>query len=225
MDSNLFDKEYKPEAYYMASRPDMIQFIPTTCRKILEVGCGQGNFANIIKHELNAEVWAIELCPSAAKEAALKIDKVLIANFETDTVDLPNQYFDCIIFNDVLEHFAYPWNILKKASQYLSDSGVIVASIPNIRYWPHIKEYLWHKKWHYSDQGILDKTHLRFFTQNSIKELFGICNYKILTLKGIHETECPLYFKIVNLLLRDRFCDMKYLHFVCVATKQKGRPQ
>jgi len=86
----------------------------------------------------------------------------------------PN-YFDCIIFADILEHLKDPLVLLKNATSFLSDGGVIIASIPNIRHHTTIINLLFKGYWPYRERGIHDKTHLRFFTLKNIKEMIEDC--------------------------------------------------
>lgn len=107
---NILDK-----CYYSNIRYEMVKFIPTDVEKVLEIGCAEGNFCSLLKNKYNAEVWGIELCVIPANEAKTKMDNVFIGNFENTEFELPEKYFDCIVFNDVLEHFNYPENVLKKS--------------------------------------------------------------------------------------------------------------
>ena len=81
---------------------------------------------------------------------------------------LPDNNFDVVIFNDVLEHFENPWAVLENVKTKLNASGVVVASIPNVAYITNLVELILKKDWRYKPEGgILDKTHLRFFTKKS----------------------------------------------------------
>ncbi len=132
--------------------------------------------------------------------------------------ELPDKYFDCIILNDILEHLSDPHSLLKNINQKLSINGVIVASIPNIRYFEVLFFLLLFKRWDYKDHGVLDKTHSRFFTQKNIKELFQESGYEVVTLKGIHPTSSILY-NFVNCLTLGFMWDSRYMQFACVSKK------
>ena len=213
----LYDN--KPGSYYEWPRTEMLSFVPKEARKILDIGCGSGMFASQLKAERRAEVWGIELSKEASEKARKKVDKIIIGNIETDTIDLPKNYFDCIIFNDVLEHFRDPWAILQYIKSALVTNGYIVASIPNIRYFTTFKILFFNKEWEYVDSGILDKTHLRFFTQGTIEELFQSSGYKILKIEGINSIQFPWKIRLFNWLLNKKFEDMRYLQFGCIAQK------
>ncbi|EKE03679.1 MAG: methyltransferase type 11 [uncultured bacterium] len=212
--SSVKDKEY-----YTASRPEIMEFIPDDIKTILEVGCGEGNFGYNLKNKLNAEVWGIELNPESAKIAKDKLNNVLHGDINLLLPNIPDNYFDCIVFNDVLEHLVDPVLTLKNIKSKLSKNGAIISSIPNMRYITVLSDLVINKDWYYTDSGILDSTHLRFFTKKSIIRMFEELDYKVVTIKGISSTN-SLKFYLWNLLSLGLFLDSKYRQFACVA-KQK----
>ncbi len=108
-----------------------------------------------------------------------------------ETLDLPFEegYFDCILLADVLEHLRNPAAALKKLRGYLSDSGTVVASIPNVRFLSVIRE-LAEGRWKYRNFGILDRTHLRFFTKKEMETLFRDAGFEP---EGVCENLVPDY--------------------------------
>lgn len=180
---NLFMKH---QTYYDSTRAEMQQFIPNKIRKLLEIGCGAGNFGAEIKKTKGIEVWGIEPCEDYALKAKNKLDKVLIKKIDDALKELPNQYFDCVVFNDVIEHLEYPEEILRKISNNLVSGGVIIASIPNVRHYGNLFRLLFIKDWQYTESGILDNTHLRFFTKKSIIRMFDNAGYDLVDIKGIN---------------------------------------
>ena len=209
----------KPEMYFSGIRGEMLEFIPDNACRVLDVGCGEGNFGLNVKNKRGAEVWGVEMYDDAANTARLKLDHLLTGNIEADDLGLPEDYFDCIVFNDVLEHLQYPWSVVEKMRKYLTPGGCILASIPNIRYYPNMIRLLVHKEWTYTDAGLLDRTHLRFFTKSSIRSMFESSGYKIVRLEGLQYKAFPLYLKIINKLLGGGLGDRRYLRFACVASK------
>lgn len=214
----MINSECKPETYY-TERREMLRFIPSGVRNVLDIGCGKGNFGALMKTQRSAEVWGVELCPDAAREAITKIDKVITGNIETDSISLPEQYFDCIVCNDVLEHLVSPWQVLRKLQSNLVPNGYIVASIPNVRFYNVLKDLLVRKRWEYRDAGVMDITHLRFFTVNSIRDMFTAAGYQVELLKGINYEKMPLTFHLLNLILLNGIIDMRYVQFACIARK------
>jgi len=212
---NLQNLSVKPEGYHIQTRPEMMKYIPDSAKRILDVGCGQGLFGYQLKQKLSAEIWGIEIDKEASEIARTKIDKVLTGDL-ADLIDsLPDKYFDCVVFNDVLEHLADPFNALMLIKDKIAEDGIIVSSIPNVRYFYNLRDLLLKKQWKYEDAGILDKTHLRFFTQRSIVEMFNSLGYEIITIEGINPIRL-WKFNLLNLLSLGYLSDTRYVQFACV---------
>lgn len=214
------------DAYIEQDRPEMLQFVPKYVSKVLDVGCAVGSFGHRLKVEYSAEVWGVEINEYAASTAKKRLDKVFCGAFGKN-LDLPKHEFDCIVFNDVLEHFVDPYTALIYAKDLLTDSGKIVASIPNVRYFDNVWNLLINKDWQYTDRGILDRTHLRFFTKKSIISTFEDLGYSIECIQGIgdmqyvHPEQVKKY-NLLNSLLMNQIEDMKYLQFAVVASPIKS---
>jgi len=138
---NLQNLSIKPNGYYNQRRSEMLKYIPQNAKRILDVGCGEGFFGQLIKQKLSAEVWGLELDNKSGSIAQTKIDKVYIGDVNQLLDELPDQYFDCIIFNDILEHLADPYSILLKIKNKISKEGMVVCSLPNVRYFFYIKRF------------------------------------------------------------------------------------
>jgi len=171
---------------YIGRRDDIINFIPVSANRILDVGCSIGTLGKQIKQRNNnAEIIGIELDEQMANAAKEKLDRVIVENVEKINLFdyfFPD-YFDCIIFADILEHLKNPWNLLKNATTFLGNKGVVVASIPNVRHYTTIINLLFKGFWPYRERGIHDRTHLRFFTLKNIEELFQYANLKIISIE------------------------------------------
>lgn len=159
-------------AYHGSAREDILSLVPATVRRVLDVGCGSGQLGAAVKQRTGAEVAGIEINEAAAVAAAAVLDHVVCGSIEDGTVlaQLRPPY-DCIIFGDVLEHLVDPWQALKLFAGYLAADGVVVASLPNVGHASLIGGLL-RGRWEYQDRGLLDRTHLRFFTRRSIIGLF-----------------------------------------------------
>ncbi len=212
---NLKDREVKADNYYSQNRQEMLEFIPQNSNRILDIGCGQANFSVILKKKSNAEVWGVEPNEKAALIAGTKLDKVIISSIEMSIAKLPNNYFDCLIFNDILEHLVDPYLILENLKNKLTADGVMVASIPNVRYFFNLKELMIDKNWRYRDAGILDKTQLRFFTKKSIIETLEVLDFKIIKIKGINPIK-SWQFNLLNIMLLNYLNDTKYMQYACI---------
>jgi 2-polyprenyl-3-methyl-5-hydroxy-6-metoxy-1,4-benzoquinol methylase len=212
----------KSSAYYFGERTEMLPYIPLSCQKILEVGCGDGNFLRSFV-EKGTEVWGIEPVEKAAKAAKTKLFKVFIGTLEAFLTDLPDNYFDAIIFNDVLEHMVYPDKNLIALKNKLTSEGVIVTSIPNFRYIKNLNHVVLQKDWRYTQSGILDDTHFRFFTKKSMIALFEENGYQVKTIEGINPTKSIKYqvaASLMSLFTFSNHFDTLYMQFAIVATRE-----
>lgn len=216
MQADLTNMLHKPNGYYSAMRQNMLKYIPKDVKTTLEFGCGFGGFSALVKERFGAETWAVEIDREAAREAAKKLDKVINTDATESLQKIPENYFDCIILFDILEHLLDPYSLLCALKSKLTSDGVIVTSIPNIRYYRTFVDFVFHGNWDYEDEGILDKTHLRFFTRKSILKMFDKLGFKILMLEGIHPTHSRI-FRLLNLILLNSISDVRYKHFTTVA--------
>ena len=160
----------KHEGYYGNVGDELIKLIPEDVKRVLDIGCGHGLVGKRLKEARGIEVVGIEVNPTASEEAKKYLDKVYTIDIETVKPDLGHEYFDCIIFGDVLEHLINPWQVVKEMKEFLAPGGYVIISLPNISHWPVIKNLL-AGKWAYQREGTLDITHLRFFTLESAKKM------------------------------------------------------
>lgn len=199
-------------------RQNMHAFIPASARKVVDIGCNTGAFGEGLKNTRSIEVWGVEPNANAAKLASQRLDNVIVSLFDAD-VPLPDATFDVVIFNDVLEHFAEPWNALRIAARKLRPGGCVVASIPNLRQIDNLIHILKDKDFHYETMGIRDRTHLRFFTRKSILRLFEESGYRVEILEGINEEwwTSSIWRRFGFRIFKDFLEDTKYIQFAVVA--------
>ena len=210
-------------SYFSNPRPELVKFFPSDARRFLDVGCGEGTFAVGLRDRFGVEAWGVEIDETAASIAESRLDHVLCGDAVAMAAGVPDGYFDCVFLNDVLEHLAAPEDLLNALPAKLAPGGIVIASIPNVRHFWHLYDLIWHGRWEYADEGILDRTHLRFYTRSSMVGMFRRCGYTIDSIDGIHATG-SLYFRLFNLLTLGRFADMRYLQFVCVVRPASYNP-
>jgi 2-polyprenyl-3-methyl-5-hydroxy-6-metoxy-1,4-benzoquinol methylase len=163
----------KNNEYYSGIRWDIIDLIPQGNHKILDVGCGAGNTLIKLKETKKAqEIYGLEMNKEIIQGHIGDINKVVVGDIEEIDPSFPEEFFDYIIFADVLEHLTEPEKILKKYMKYLNKNGMIIASIPNIKNYSVLFNLIIRDKFEYVDAGILDRTHLRFFTRKEIIAMF-----------------------------------------------------
>ncbi len=222
--ANHLDYETKPGGYFQYSRPEMLEFLPQHSRRVLEVGCAEGAFGESIKRGRGIEVWGVEPMESAARVATTRLDKVIASTFGPEA-DLPAHAFDCIYFNDVLEHMIAPERALRYAKGLLASNGVVVASIPNVRSLRTLYQVVVQGNWEYEDYGILDRTHLRFFTRSSIVKMFEREGFFVRSIRGISPycrpkgIQKPMWwaYRLTNRLSSNRYDEMRFQQFAVVA--------
>lgn len=165
--------------YSCGVRNDILSLIDSPKDKtinVLEVGCACGATLIRIKDIYkNANIYGVEYNLNAAK-IAKKNAKILGYNIETDKIDCEKKFFDHIIFGDVLEHLHDHSKVLLDLKKFLKKDGFILASIPNVMHYSVIRGLL-NGNWTYEDAGLLDRTHLRFFTYNEIRRMFISTGY------------------------------------------------
>lgn len=151
-------------------------------KRVLDVGCDTGNLGGWLATSA-LSVDGVEMDPDAAKKATERLDNVYTGSIEDAGVlkSLKGPY-DLIIFADVLEHLANPGNTLEKMKPLLSSSGEVVASLPNVANF-RVRIPLLFGRFDYTETGILDRTHLRFFTRKTAAVLFTKAGYRILDIK------------------------------------------
>jgi 2-polyprenyl-3-methyl-5-hydroxy-6-metoxy-1,4-benzoquinol methylase len=192
-------------------RLEMVPFIPAGASTILDVGCSRGRFGETLRRaNPHWRLFGIEPEAAAAAEASPHYESVVNGFFPEDLQT--NQSFDCIVLNDVLEHVVDPWSMLRMAGERLAPGGRIVASIPNVRHFIVVRDLLLRGRWDYADWGVLDRTHLRFFTRKSVEDLFDSADMEIDSLTPIN----PISLRRASLLV-GRFRDMRYSQFAVVA--------
>ena len=172
--------------YFQHSRPEMKEFLPSEYKNVLEIGCGEGIFRSNLTSDIN-ELWGIEPSNDAARKAEMNGYKVLHGNFGDVFHDLPNNHFDLIVCNDVIEHMIDHDKFFHQIKEKMSGNASIIGSIPNIRYYKTLRSLIFGRDWRYTDAGILDYTHLRFFTEKSLKRTLESHDYQIKMFKGINK--------------------------------------
>lgn len=154
--------------------PDLLQLIPTTSSRLIEVGCSSGALARAFKKIVpNVNYLGVEIDPNYAERASRYCDDVLVSNIENVDSDFWRSQADrdCWVFGDTLEHLHNPWGILRQIYEILPLGGAIVACIPNAQHWS-LQVRLSIGDFRYENSGLMDRTHLRWFTRQTIIEMF-----------------------------------------------------
>jgi 2-polyprenyl-3-methyl-5-hydroxy-6-metoxy-1,4-benzoquinol methylase len=177
-----------PQSFYdEGERPEVAAFVPDGIRSLLDVGCAAGGFGSLVRRRFGEALRLVGVDPverSCAIARERGYDEVVQGYFPQALGS--GERFDCIVFNDVLEHILEPAETLRAARDHLTDRGVVVASLPNIVYLPVLARIVLRRRWDYTQQGTLDRTHVRFFTKANMVELFESAGYRVVTVQGVN---------------------------------------
>lgn len=145
--------------------------------RILEVGCAEGVLTQYLCDEPDCSVTCVELNPAMAEIAQAYAEKMIVGDITSDDTwqEIEGQYGH-IVFADVLEHLPYPAEVLRRCSEHLAERGSIIASVPNVAHFS-VRLGLLRGRFDYADYGILDSTHLRFYTASTLRKLFSSSGY------------------------------------------------
>jgi SAM-dependent methyltransferase len=154
----------KEPAYYAGCNEALLRAVPESAWRVLDVGCAEGRLAAAVKGlRPDREVFGIEREPEVALRAAARIDSVFTIDVEAESPPLEQGSIDCILFGDVHEHMVDPEGVLRRLRPLLQPHGEILCSIPNLQHHSMLTALLT-GDFQYADAGLLDATHLRFFT-------------------------------------------------------------
>lgn len=198
--------------YYESSRSEMIRFIIDPPVRTIEFGCSSGKFSELLKQKYGCETWGVDIEKESVEMAKSKMDQVIEGNALDVINRLPENYFDYLICNDFIEHLPSPEQFFQQVKRCLSDDAIIIGSLPNVRHFKHFARYFFLKDWRYKKSGILDFTHLRFFTKKSMKRSIKNWGFQMEKMKGLRPTKSPLFY-LCNLLSLNFIGDMRYLQY------------
>lgn len=162
-------------------------------KRVLDVGCATGELAGILA-EHGCRVTGIEVDPEAARRAEERCERVIVGDVEAldPGAELADESFDVIVFGDVLEHLKDPLRTTRRLEPFLRPEGYVVASVPNVAH-GSVRLALVQGKFPYTPLGLLDDTHLRFFTRENVEQLFEDAGFLITELRrtsrGVFDTE------------------------------------
>ena len=168
--------------YFDTLRNEIEPLVPANPALVMDVGCGKGVTSSWLKRiRPNVTTVGVEIDSSVAAIAASAVDSVLVADLNHGLSALAGYEgrVDLLLLLDVLEHLQDPWTRLREFRRLLAPSGVVIASIPNVRNLKVVGPLLFKGEWRYQSSGILDRTHLRFFTRRTILDMFAGAGYDV----------------------------------------------
>lgn len=177
--------------------PDLLELIPAGSQQLVEIGCSSGALAREFK-KINpgCNYLGIDIDPAYTERARLSCDEVLAMNIDDagDDFFAAQRQRDAWIFGDTLEHLKDPWRVLRKIREVIPAHGCVIACIPNMQHWT-IQVQLSVGDLRYQDSGLLDRTHLRWFTRQTMLQMFADTGFALRAGKP----------RIFNEPARDRF--------------------
>lgn len=190
------------DTYYQGFNEHLFKLVPAAAKRILEIGCAEGNLGAALKLQSpDRVVYGVEYVKAAAEKAAARLDQVFNIDVERDELPIEAGSIDCILYGDVLEHLTDPGAVLDKHRRLLAPNGTIVCSIPNIQHHSIITS-LFRGDFHYTSQGLLDRTHLRFFTAASFTKLLLDAGFVPVMETIVHIPAGKPFFRSVASLIR-----------------------
>ena len=165
-------------------RQEVVPFLPDNYSRVLEIGCSDGAFCHNSRSD--AETWGVEANANSAEMAKRIFKHVYVGEFDSIKKELPKDYFNLLICNDVIEHVVDHDLFLRDLKQLLAPGGVLVGSVPNMRSAGTLAKLLLYRDWLYEIQGVVDRTHLRWFTQKSLLRSLENAGFEVEEFRGIN---------------------------------------
>lgn len=165
--------------YAQSIRVDVLPLFDRSYPHVLDIGCANGATGALLKKQgLCSHVTGIEPFAPHIPFAQAQLDQVYHANIEDVLPKLPAQTFDCILCLDVLEHLVDPWTVWQRLPALLKPDGIVICSIPNVQHYSVSLPLVLFGHWRYTTAGLLDSSHLRFFTKEGIQTLLRSSSLK-----------------------------------------------
>ena len=168
--------------YYGHIRHELLRLAKPNAQRVLEIGCGLGNNLAWAKQNLGSKFCVgVELVPKIAEEAKRsgKVDEIYLGDIESLELPFAPHSFDLVIASHVLEHLKDPWAALGHIKSLLTPTGQLLGSLPNVRNLKVSVPLLFAGTWTYEDEGILDWTHTKFFTKQTIRDLLTESGFSV----------------------------------------------
>lgn len=213
----------KPKDYFLHARREIAPFLPLVCGRVLEIGCGSGATLNWLRsHKGASYTVGIEIFEAAATSARLCADEVYCLDYEQGELPSECGQFDVILCLDVLEHMVNPWQVVTRlVSKHLVEGGTLIVSLPNVRYFGVVCPLLIQGRWDYQQEGVLDRTHLRFFTRHTAERLLSHPQLTPVRCMGFG-TAWPSRKSVLNFLTAGLFREFLTLQYILAARKIKS---
>lgn len=180
---------------YGTVNPQVVAQIPPKSKRLLDLGCGSGMLGEYLKQEIGCQVVGVTYSEAETVLAEKVLDAALKRDLnELDPVELGS--FDCIVASHVLEHLYAPENILGQLHKILNPGGILVVALPNVLFWQQRFKFL-RGQFRYTDGGLMDRTHFRFYDWQSAHQLLEESGYAILNAESSGFFPLPIVRKLL----------------------------
>ncbi len=179
---NVADSRVSEKVYQNLGNPPLLALFPGERGRVLDCGCGAGDNAQIL-HARGWKVTGITLSSAEQRAAAAFCERVVLANLEAGLPDSVGGPFDVVLMSHVLEHLVAPENLLDAVKTVLAPDGILAVALPNVLYYP-VRLGALFGKFEYTVDGIMDETHVRFYTFETGGQLLRKNGYRVLSARG-----------------------------------------
>ena len=209
----------KQASYFSGARADLVARLPhDPTASILEIGCGTGATGALALARARAGTYTgVELFESAAAEARSLLTEVVVGDVERLKFNWAPCTFDALILSEVLEHLIEPWAVLKRLQPFVRPGATVLASSPNISHWRVIRE-LARGRFRLADQGVFDRTHMRWFTPESYAAMFEQAGYSVISVKPV--TPFSARTQLISRLTDGRY-DHLFMTQICLEARRR----
>jgi len=212
--------------YFDIPSNEVLSLIPKDAKRVLEIGCGTGATLGALKAQRLAEgstceVVGVDIDADSVVQAREHLDAVYLMDAEEgELTDYPKGYFDVLIMHFVLEHFVNPWATLRQWLLLLRRNGYAIISVPNIANYRFLERLVFHDEFTHEPFGVLDWTHLRYFTKRSLNKLLTDANLTITTFNELPSRE-QMRKRIRYSIYLFPFL-RRFIYFAYIVVAQKG---
>lgn len=217
--SPIIDYSKKPTSYFEGCRTDFVEALPDNPEaSILEIGCAHGSTGALaLKRGRCRRYVGVEISPAVAEIARSQLTDVLTANVEEVDLPFPETSFDALILSEVLEHLIDPWATVERLSRLVKPGGLVFASSPNISHYSVIGNLI-KGEWVLTDRGVMDRTHLRWFTPKLFTELFDRSGFDVIRVEPV--TPFASRTRLINQLTGSRFRHL-FMRQICIHGRKR----
>jgi 2-polyprenyl-3-methyl-5-hydroxy-6-metoxy-1,4-benzoquinol methylase len=196
-----------PDVYFATARTEILPWLPQRVTRMLDLGCGAGSTVAAVKHVREVS-WAggIELMPEQAKAAEQVCERVWTGDIKSLPIEdaIAPLSLDLVLCLDVLEHLVDPWSVVARLSALIAPGGRLIVSVPNVRNYRFIWRLLMRGDFRYRDFGLLDRTHLRFFTRATAVELAKRGGLGLISAHSVQSWRAPDWRWMINAITNRR---------------------